>query len=181
MSTTESTSTTYAVDAAHSNIEFVVRHLMISKVRGKFTGVTGTVVVGANPAVPESIEATIDATTISTSDAQRDGHLASADFFDVATYPKLTFASTGIVATSDGFDLSGHLTIRDQTHPVVLKATFEGQTKDPWGNQRLGYEAHGKISRKEFGLVWNQALEAGGVAVSDEVKIELTVEVVAQA
>ena len=174
------TASTYALDATHSNVEFVVRHLMISKVRGKFTGVSGSVSLGDGPAVPTSFEATIDAGTIATSDAQRDAHLASADFFDVATYPTIVFKSTKIVANGDGFEVTGDLTIRDQTHPVTLQATYEGRTTDPWGNDRLGYEAHGKISRKAFGLVWNQALEAGGVAVSDEVKIELTVEAVAQ-
>ncbi len=179
MSDTLSAHKTYSVDATHSNVEFVVRHFMISKVRGKFTGVSGTVTIGDTAALPSAIDAVIDASTINTSDAQRDGHLSSPDFFDVATYPTLEFKSTSIVASDDGFVVTGDLTIRDQTHPVTLHGTFEGESTDPWGGHRYGYEAHGKISRKEFGLTWNQAMEAGGVAIGDDVKIELNVEVVA--
>jgi polyisoprenoid-binding protein YceI len=171
---------TYAIDAAHSTVEFVVRHLMIAKVRGRFTGVTGTVQVPAEGHVPISVEATIDATSVSTGEPQRDAHLKSPDFFDAETHPSISFKSTQIRETGDGFDLNGDLTIHGVTHPVSLKATFEGEVTDPWGNARYGYEAHGKLSRKDFGLVWNQALEAGGVAIGDEVKIELSIETVAQ-
>jgi polyisoprenoid-binding protein YceI len=171
---------TYAIDPAHSTIEFVVRHLMIAKVRGRFTGVSGTIALPAEGYVPVSVEATIDTATIVTGEAQRDGHLKSADFFEVETFPAITFKSTQIRETGDGFDLHGELTIHGTTQPVALKATYEGEVTDPWGNARYGYEAHGKISRKDFGLVWNQALEAGGVAVGDEVKIELSIEAVAQ-
>jgi polyisoprenoid-binding protein YceI len=169
----------YGIDASHSTVEFTVRHLMIAKVRGRFTGVAGTVEVPADGHLPVSIEATIDTSTITTGEAQRDAHLKSADFFDAEKYPSMQFASTQIVATGDGFDLRGDLTLHGVTLPVLLNATFEGETVDPWGNARYGYEAHGKISRKDFGLVWNQALEAGGVAVGDEVKIELSIEAVA--
>ena len=170
----------YAIDPAHSSVEFVVRHLMIAKVRGRFTGVSGTVHVAAQGHLPTSIDATIDVSTIATGEPQRDGHLKSADFFDAQTHPTIKFTSTQIVETGDGFDLQGSLTIHGTTLPISLKATYEGETVDPWGNARYGYEAHGKLNRKDFGLVWNQALEAGGVAISDEVKIELSVEAVAQ-
>jgi polyisoprenoid-binding protein YceI len=168
--TTTSTGTTYAIDPAHSSAEFVVRHLMIAKVRGRFTGLAGSFEVPAGATVPSVVSAALEVATISTSEAQRDGHLKSPDFFDAET----------IAPNDDGFHLHGDLTIRDQTHPVTLAVTYEGETVDPWGNKRLGFEAHGKISRKDFGLTWNQALETGGVAVGDEVKIELSIEGIAQ-
>ena len=171
---------TYAIDPAHSSVEFVVRHLMIAKVRGRFTGVTGIVSVSPQGHLPMSIEATIDISTIATGEPQRDGHLKSADFFDAETHPTMRFESTQIAGTSDGFDLQGNLTMHGTTLPIALKATYEGETVDPWGNARYGYEAHGKLNRKDFGLGWNQALEAGGVAVGEEVKIELSIEAVAK-
>lgn len=177
--TTSSTVQTYAIDPAHTSAEFVVRHLMISKVRGRFTGIAGTIDVPDDAELPSSITASLQTATIATNEAQRDTHLASPDFFDAAQYPTIEFRSTKIEGPGDGFDVHGDLTIHGTTLPVVLKATYEGRTTDPWGNRRVGFEAHGKISRKDFGLVWNQALETGGVAVSDEVKIELSVEAVA--
>lgn len=173
------TAQTYAIDPAHTSAEFVVRHLMIAKVRGRFTGVAGTVDVSEGNDLPTAITATIQTATVSTGEAQRDGHLASPDFFDAAQFANIEFRSTSIAGSGDGFDVQGDLTIHGTTLPVVLKATYEGRTIDPWGNRRIGYEAHAKISRKAFGLTWNQALEAGGVAVGDEVKIELSVEAVA--
>jgi polyisoprenoid-binding protein YceI len=178
--TTTSNSQIYAIDPAHSAAEFTVRHLMISKVRGRFTGVAGTIDVPVGAQVPSSVTATLETATISTSDAQRDGHLVSPDFFDAQKNPTITFASTSISGAADGFEMTGDLTMSGVTKPITLKATFEGETVDPWGNKRFGYEAHGKLSRKDFGLVWNQALETGGVAVGDEVKIELSIEGVAQ-
>jgi polyisoprenoid-binding protein YceI len=176
---TTATAQVYAVDPIHTSAEFVVRHLMISKVRGRFAGVAGTVEVGEGTDLPTSIVATIETATIATGDPQRDGHLVSADFFDAAQFPKIEFRSTSISGPTGGFEIHGDLTMHGTTLPIVLAATYEGRTIDPWGNQRIGYEAHGKIHRKDFGLVWNQTLEAGGVAISDEVKIELTVEAVA--
>ncbi len=169
----------YAVDPSHTSAEFIVRHFMISKVRGRFSAVAGTIALAQGSHIPSSISATLEASSIATGDAQRDGHLASADFFDAATFPQLTFRSTGISGQGDEFELRGDLTIRDTTLPIVLAATYEGETTDPWGNRRVGFEAHGKINRKDFGLIWNQALETGGVAIGDEVKIELAVEAVA--
>jgi polyisoprenoid-binding protein YceI len=178
--TTTSGTQTYAIDPAHSTAEFVVRHLMIAKVRGRFTAVAGTIEVPAGSTVPTAVHATLETSSITTGEPQRDAHLKSADFFDAEKYTQIVFDSTDIVPDGEGFVLHGRLTISGETHPVELKTSYEGETIDPWGNKRLGFEAHGKISRKQFGLTWNQALEAGGVAVGDEVKIELSIEGVAQ-
>jgi len=170
----------YAIDASHTTAEFVVRHLMITKVRGRFTAVSGTVDLADGATVPTALTATIETASIDTRETQRDEHLKSPDFFDAATYPQITFRSTRIEGSGDSFKVIGDLTIHGVTREVSLDTTFEGRVVDPWGNNRVGYEAHGKISRKDFGLSWNQALEAGGVAVGDEVKIELNVEAIAQ-
>jgi len=176
----EQTTQTYAIDQAHTTVQFSVRHLMISKVRGRFGNVSGTVAVPEGSNVPTAVDVTIDADSIDTREPQRDAHLRSADFFDVANFPNLTFRSTKISGTQDAIEIEGDLTIHGVTRPVVLHATFEGRGNDPWGNHRIGYEAHTTISRKDFGLTWNQVLEAGGVAVGDEVKIELGVETTLQ-
>ncbi len=178
--TTTQTAKTYAIDPSHTTAEFVVRHMMISKVRGRFTSITGTIEVPDGSNVPVSIDVSIDAASIDTRESQRDGHLTSPDFLDAEKFPKLTFKSTGIDGSEDAFRIRGDLTIHGVTREVVLDATFEGRGSDPWGNERVGYEAHAKISRKDFGLAYNQALETGGVLVGDEVKIELNVEAIAQ-
>ncbi len=170
---------TYAIDPAHSSVHFSVRHLMVSYVRGEFTKVSGT--VNFDPEKPETstIEATIDATSISTRDPQRDGHLKSPDFLDTEKFPAITFRSKTVEIVSDGGKVTGDLTIHGVTREIVLDV--EGPTpeiKDPWGKQRIGASATGKLSRKDFGLTWNVALETGGVMVGDEVKITLDVEVV---
>jgi len=174
------TDQTYAIDPAHTTVEFVVRHLMISKVRGRFTSVAGTIEVPEGSNVPDAVEVTIDAASIDTREEQRDNHLKSADFLEVEKFGQVKFTSKGVEGSGDAFKVRGNLTIHGVTREVVLDTTFEGRTADPWGNQRIGYEAHTKISRKDYGLVWNQALEAGGVAVGDEVKIELNVEAILQ-
>lgn len=168
----------YAVDRAHTTVEFVVRHLMIAKVRGRFTGVDGQVELAAGSDVPIAISATIDAASIDTREEQRDAHLRSADFFEVEKYPRLTFQSDRIEGTPENFTIHGLLTIHGITRDVRLSGTFEGRATDPWGGRRVGYSAHGTINRKDFGLTWNTVLEAGGVAVGDEVRIELNVEAV---
>ncbi len=179
MNTTQ-TERTYAIDPAHSYAEFVVRHLMIAKVRGRFSAMSGAITLADDGNIPASVEASIDTTSISTNDAQRDGHLQSPDFFDSQTFPNMTFTSTQIVASRDGFELHGDLTIHGTTRPVVLATTFEGRATDPWGNERVGFEAHGTINRTDFGLTFNQTLETGGVLVGEEVKIEIAVEAIAQ-
>ncbi len=170
---------TYEIDPTHSSIHFSVRHLMVSNVRGEFTKVSGT--VNFDPERPEAatIEAAIDATSISTRDAQRDGHLKSPDFLDTEKYPTITFRSKKVEIVSGGGKVTGDLTIRGVTREILLDV--EGPTpeiKDPWGKQRIGASATAKLNRKDFGLTWNAALETGGVMVGDEVKITLDVEVV---
>jgi len=169
---------TYNADPAHSHIDFSVRHLMISKVRGAFESFSAQIDVPEGSKLPAAVKVEIDANSIDTRVADRDNHLRSADFFDVANYPKLTFVSTKISGSESGFTIDGDLTIHGTTRPATLKAEFEGGGKDPWGNERLAYSATTKISRKEFGLVWNQALETGGVAVGDEIDISVQVEAV---
>jgi polyisoprenoid-binding protein YceI len=170
----------YAIDPAHTSAAFVVRHMMISKVRGHFNSVAGTIELPPEGNVPLRLEATIDVASIDTREPQRDAHLKSADFLDAETYPQISFRSLRIEGTEDSFRIHGDLTIHGTTHEVVLDATFEGAANDPYGNKRVGYEAVTKINRKDFGLSWNQALETGGALIGDEVRIELTVEAIAQ-
>jgi polyisoprenoid-binding protein YceI len=172
----------FTIDASHSAAEFSVRHLMITNVRGRFGKVEGT--VEYDPDHPEltRIEAIIDASSIDTREEKRDAHLKSPDFFHVELYPTLRFVSTGVTKTKDGFDAVGDLTIRGITKEIVLH--IEGPTeatKDPWGNSRIGASATAKINRKDWGLNWNMALEAGGVLVGEQVKIELDVSLVTAA
>lgn len=171
---------TYAIDATHSSVEFVVRHMMITKVRGRFGAVSGSIALAPGSTVPAAIEATIDASSIDTREAQRDAHLRSADFFDVESYPQLTYKSTRIEADGENFRVYGDLTLHGVTREVVLEGEFEGRGADPWGGQRVSFGAQAKINRKDFGLSWNQALETGGMLVSDEVRIELNVQAVLQ-
>jgi polyisoprenoid-binding protein YceI len=174
--------TTWNIDNSHTLVEFSVRHLMISTVKGRFGDVSGKVVSDdANPSGAQ-IEVTINAASIDTREAQRDAHLKSADFFDVEQFPTLTFRSTRIEkASGDDLKVTGDLSIRGTTREVVLDVTSEGRVTDPWGGQRAGYSAKTKIKRSDFGLTWNLALETGGVVVGDEIKIALEVELVKQA
>lgn len=171
---------TYVIDPVHSHVGFVVRHLMVSKVRGSFDKVEGTIVVGENP-VESSVEATIDAASITTREEQRDAHLRSADFLDVERFPVLRFVSTSVVPAGEHWTLVGDLTIRDVTVPVNLELEFNGAGADPYGNDRVGFSATTEIDREAFGITYNMALEAGGVVVGRTVKIELEVEAVRQA
>jgi polyisoprenoid-binding protein YceI len=173
--------TTWSIDPVHSNVEFAVRHLMITTVKGRFTDVRGTVVL--DDAHPESSAAdiTIGVASIDTREAQRDAHLRSADFFEADTHPDITFRSKAVrTYSAEGFKLVGDLTIHGVTRDVTLDVTPEGRAKDPWGGQRAGFTATTRIKRSEFGLTWNQLLETGGLAVSDDVKIALDVQLVAQ-
>lgn len=168
----------YTLDRAHTTLEFVVRHLMITKVRGRFTAFDGQIDLKAGSELPAAVKVSIDAASVDTREEQRDAHLRSADFFDVEKYPTLSFESTRISGTPDAFTIDGKLTIHGVTRDVSLAASFEGRAKDPWGGVRVGYTAHTTINRKDFGLAWNAALETGGVVVGDEVRIELNVEAV---
>ena len=168
----------YNVDNTHSEIGFTVRHMMFAKVRGQFK--TWTAKLGydaANPA-KSTVEVEIDTSSIDTHEDKRDAHLKSADFFDAEKFPKMVFKSKRIEGSGGRLKVTGDLTIRDQTHEVVLDVEQTGSGKDPWGNERLGFSAKGAISRGEWGLKWNQALEAGGVLVSDKVDIDVEAQVV---
>ncbi len=174
--------TKWQIDASHSAAEFAVKHLMISTVKGHFADVTGTVTVDeANPKAAK-VDVSIGVASIDTREAKRDAHLKSADFFDVERFPKILFRSKRVEGSLDGdFMLVGDLTIRDVTREVTLNVESSGTIADPWGGQRAGYSATTKINRKDFGLTWNVALEAGGVVVGDDVKIAIEVELVKQA
>ncbi len=174
--------TTWAVDPSHVELGFAVRHLMISTVRGRFGAVNGTVTVDEAHPRDAKIDVTIDVASIDTRQPQRDDHLRSADFFDVANHPAMHFVSKQIDGdVTKQFKIVGDLTIRGTTREVTLNASLEGRGKDPWGGDRAGFSATGKFNRTDFGLVWNQVLEAGGVTVGEEVKLTLDVELVRQA
>jgi polyisoprenoid-binding protein YceI len=172
-----SQSVKYTIDPAHSTAGFKVRHLMVSNVRGEFSGIAGT--VEFNPGAPENsrVEAHIDATTIHTRDDQRDAHLKSADFLDVAKFPEITFLSRKITGGGDEWKVTGDLTIHGVTREVTLDVEGPApEAKDPWGNMKTGATAVTKISRKDFGMEFNMVLETGGVMVGDEITITLEVE-----
>jgi polyisoprenoid-binding protein YceI len=180
MSIAESTTTsTWTIDAAHTSVEFSLKHLMISTVRGRFGAVSGTIVLDEENPANSSATAEIDVTSVDTRQEQRDAHLRSADFFDVEKFPSIRFQSTRIETLGGGeYKVHGDLTIRDVTRAVVLETTDEGRGGDPWGGQRAAFSATTKIDRREFGLTWNQALETGGVVVGNDIKITLEVQAV---
>ncbi len=175
--TTAAVTTTWKLDPAHSHAEFKVRHMMISNVKGSFTGLAGTLVENADTTL-STVEASIPISTVSTGDAQRDGHLKSADFFEADKYPEMTFQSTRVQKKDEGeYAVTGDLTLHGVTKPVTF--AVEGPTapgKDPWGNTRIGVSATTKINRKDFGLGWNAALETGGVLVGEDVQISLEIQ-----
>jgi len=174
--------TTWAVDPTHSLVEFAVKHLMISTVRGRFGDVKGTIRINEADPKKSQVEIEIPTASIDTRADQRDAHLRSPDFFHVERYPAMKFVSKRVEGDVNGeFKLIGDLTIRDQTKEVTLEAEFQGKTRDPWGGDRMGFEAKGKINRKDFGLNWNQALDAGGWVLGDDIKMTIAVELVKQA
>jgi len=169
---------TYDLDKAHTNVEFIARHLMITKVRGRFAEFSGVVQIAE---VPEesSVTVTIDAASVNTSQEQRDAHLRGADFLDVEKYPTLSFASTKVELDGDDhWKVTGDLTVMGITRPVVLDVEFDGANTTPWGTQAVAFSASTEIDREEWGLTYNQALETGGVVVGKKVRIELNVEAV---
>ncbi|MCA1676325.1 MAG: YceI family protein [Actinobacteria bacterium] len=169
---------TYALDRGHTTIEFVGRHLMITKVRGRFTDFDGQIVIGESPE-QSSVEVNVNAASVDSSDEKRDGHLRSPDFLDVERYPAITFRSTRVEIGSGGSGkVTGDLTIRDVTRPVTLDVEFDGAAPDPWGGRRLGFSATTEIDREDWGLTWNVAMETGGVLVSKKIRLELNVEAV---
>jgi polyisoprenoid-binding protein YceI len=171
--------TTWNIDPTHTGIHFSVRHMVVAKVRGSFKAFSGTVQLDPQSPAGASVSARIEAASIDTGVEQRDGHLKSPDFFDVAKFPALTFQSTKVEpAGGSNLRVTGNLTIRDITRPIVLEVEQLGVAKDPWGQQRAAFEAKTSIDRREFGLTWNQALEAGGVLVGDKIEISLEVQAV---
>jgi len=172
---------TWDIDPTHSTIGFAARHAMIAKVRGRFAEFTGSITMdGANPA-GSSADLTIVTASITTENDDRDGHLRSPEFLDVETFPTITYTSTSVVANGSTFTVTGDLTIRGITRPVVVEWELLGIGQDPWGGTRMGFEGKAEISRKDFGLTWNVALEAGGVLVSDNVQLLFDVEAVKRA
>jgi polyisoprenoid-binding protein YceI len=174
-------STTWKIDPAHSNVEFAVKHLMISTVKGLFTDVEGEIVIVDGDPSRSSVTATLEAASIDSRTGQRDDHLRSADFLDAANFPEITFQSTRISGAESEFEVVGNLTIRGVTRAVTLDVTNEGAGKDPWGGDRIAFSATTKLDRRDFGLTWNQAVEAGGVLVGNDVKISIDVQAVKQA
>lgn len=172
--------TAWNIDPQHSEVGFEVKHMMFAKVRGRFEEVEGTVVLGPEDAIEQSrVEAVIQAGSINTSQAQRDEHLRSADFFDVEDFPTLSFRSTSVREDVTGkLIIGGELTLHGVTREIELEAVETGRGTDPWGNERVGFSAETAIDRRDFGLTWNQALETGGVLVGTEVKISLEIQAV---
>ncbi|HEV7888326.1 MAG TPA: YceI family protein [Acidimicrobiales bacterium] len=172
---------TYAIDRSHSTVEFVARHLMITKVRGRFTEFEGQIQIAENPA-ESSAQVSIDTASVTTGDDGRDEHLRTADFFTSSEYPAMTFRTTGVEQAKGGdWKVNGELTIRDITKPVTLDVEFDGAGVDPWGGTRIAFTASTDVDREDWGLTWNQALEAGGVLVGKKVRLELAVQAVRQA
>ncbi|QIA26623.1 YceI family protein [Thermaerobacter sp. PB12/4term] len=183
MAEAAATVTRWTIDASHSTVEFAVRHMMISTVKGHFGKIEGYLDAPNINDLSQGarLEARIDASTVDTREPQRDEHLRSADFFDVANYPHIEFRSTRIEKTGENrYKVTGDLSIRGVTKEVTWDLTYEGGGKDPWGNQRVAFHAETKVNRKDFGLQWNMLLESGGVLVGDEVRVSVDVELVQQ-
>jgi len=177
-----STKTSWVIDPTHSEIQFKVKHLVISTVTGSFKTFEGTAETDGDDLTTASINFSADVASIDTNQAQRDEHLRAGDFFDAENYPKLTFTSTSLDKTGeDSYKLKGDLTIKGVTNPVVLDAEYGGAMTDFYGQSKAGFEVTGKISRKEFGLTWSATTEAGGVVVGDEIKLVINIQLIKQA
>lgn len=173
---------TYKVDAAHSEVTFKVKHLMITNVSGNFSKFDGTLTADKEDFTDANVTFEADIDSISTNNEQRDGHLKGDDFFSAEKFPKLTFVSTSIAKKNDeDYTLTGDLTIRDVTKQVTLDVEYGGTVKDPWGQTKAGFEVNGKINRKDFGLTWSAVTETGGVLLSDDVKLHIQVQFTKQA
>ncbi|MGG4264103.1 YceI family protein [Peribacillus simplex] len=171
------TNTKWTVDPTHSSIEFSVKHMMIAKVKGSFNKFEAIVSVNPSDLTTADIDFTVDVASIDTRNADRDNHLRSADFFDVEKNPTLSFKSTKIVKTDDDeYDVSGNVTLNGITQEETFAITFEGQGKDPWGNEKAGFSGKGKIKRSDYGLTYNAALETGGVLIGDEITLTIEIE-----
>lgn len=182
METQVNTATTWSIDPTHSEVQFKVKHLMVSTVTGSFSKFDGQLSMVGDDFEDADITFSADIDSISTGNEQRDGHLKSAEFFAVAQFPQLTFKSTGMKKTGDDtYELSGDLTMHGVTKPVTLKAEYGGQMQDFYGQTKAGFELSGTIKRKEFGLTWDGVTEAGGVVVSDDVRLVMNIQVTKQA
>jgi polyisoprenoid-binding protein YceI len=170
--------TAWKLDPSHSTIEFSAKHMMITTVRGRIAELEGTIYTDEKNPANSSVEATLKANSLDTRTDQRDQHLRSADFLNVEKYPDIKFRSSKISGDKEHFKLTGNLTIRDVTKEMTLDVEFEGRNKDPWGGERVGFNASGKIDRRDFGLTWNQALETGGVLVGNDIKINIDVQAI---
>jgi len=169
---------TYTVDGSHSRIGFVARHAMVTKVRGSFNDFEATAHIDADNLAASTASVVIKVDSIDTRNEQRDGHLRSNDFLDIASYPEITFVSTDVTPVSEGVRVTGDLTIRGVTKPVTIDFTYEGSAVDPFGNLRVGFEGSVTINRKDWGITWNAALEAGGVLVSEKVTLEFEISAI---
>lgn len=174
-------SATWTIDPSHSGIHFIARHMVFAKVRGSFRSFSGTLELDDADLTRSSVSVSIDAASVDTAEPKRNAHLKSADFFDVERFPTLTFKSKSITKSGDRYAVTGDLTIHGVQKEVVLDASVEGRGKDPWGGERMAFAAKTSVLREDFGLTWNQALEAGGVLVGNKIEIEIEVEAVAQA
>ena len=176
------TATTWAIDPTHSEVQFKVKHLMVSTVTGLFSRYEGTVEMAGDDFADASINFSAEIDSISTGNEQRDGHLKSGEFFDADQFPKLTFSSTGMKKTGDDtYDLTGDLTMHGVTKPVTLNVEYGGQMQDFYGQTKAGFELSGVLKRKEFGLTWDGVTEAGGVVVSDDVRLVMNIQITKQA
>lgn len=171
--------TTWRIDAAHTVVEFSVKHLMIATVKGRFGAVEGTLETRGDDASKATVDVTVDTKSVDTRAEQRDAHLRSPDFFDVERFPTITFRSTKVERTgTTGLKVTGDITIRGVTRPLILNVVEEGHARDPWGGERAVFSATGKVRRSDFGLNWNQGLEAGGVLVGDDINLMIDVQFV---
>jgi polyisoprenoid-binding protein YceI len=181
MSAAAQAQATWAIDASHSSVEFAVKHMMFTTVKGRFGDVEGTILADEGNPANSSVRVKIDVNSVDTRDEKRDGHLRSADFFDAETFPQITFTSTSVESKGHNeYVINGNLTVRDITREIAIPATFHGTGSTPFGTTAAGFSAEMTINRKDFGLTWNVALETGGVLVSDNVKISLDIEAVKQ-
>lgn len=177
MTDTATATTTWTIDPAHSVVEFAVKHMMFTTAKGRFQDFSGAITLDEQNVGSSSVDVTIQPASINTQAEDRDAHLRGVDFFDAERFPDVTFRSTSVEsAGGDDLRITGDLTITGVTRQVVLDAAFQGRGKNPWGQEVIGYEATTRFNRKDFGLTWNQALESGGVLVSEEVKLNLDIQ-----
>jgi polyisoprenoid-binding protein YceI len=168
---------TWALDTTHSSIDFSIRHMMVSNVKGSFNSFSAAIEADPTDLTTADIQFTIDLESVDTRNADRDNHLRTADFFDIEKYPQLTFVATSIVKTGENeYNVTGDLSLHGVTRSEKFAVTFEGAGKDPWGNEKAGFSGKGSINRSDYGLTWNAALETGGILVGDQVKISLEIQ-----